>query len=273
MKIKIFIPVLMFLLFSCNNVTKENRTIIDNIVLGLTVNNFSKQMDSLSIPHQRFLTKYTLSNFEEIMDDNNYINMYYTSIFNFSKYRNNFNDNFGLLYPITLTGTQNNIGLIVLLGHTAPPDLNGYAVNFKSSLNTNFFRQDVNSDLIEQIKNLYISKYGKPKDEFTSKYSSFYAIKNNGISQYRDSTRVGREINWETEHFKVTFFSGLASYDSYYNPEGYLEVTMLYSGSEDFSPIEVDPLKNEMQCFSFAYIKYQLNEKTIKQLKLDNANL
>ena len=271
MKKLLSIPLLMFILYGCNNITKENLTIIDNIVLGLPMNKYSKQMDSLIIPHQRFLTKYSLSNFNEILDDNNYINMYYTSLFNLSEYKNSFNDNFGLLYPLTLNGTQNNIGLVVLLGHTAPPILNDDAANYGSSLNTKYFRQDVNNDIIEQIKKLYISKYGKPTDEFTSKYNTFYAIKDNSISQYRDTTRVGCEIKWETEHFKVTFFSGLASYDSFYSESGYAEITNLLGNSEVLTPSKY--FKNWVQCFSFAYIKYELNEKTIKQLKLDNTNL
>ncbi|MEY5069609.1 MAG: hypothetical protein RLZ47_1471 [Bacteroidota bacterium] len=231
-------------------------------------------MDSLGIPSQRFTTKIILRSFNELMDASNYIYMYHTNVFDFSKYRSSDNNHLGLLYPITLTGTQNNIGMIVLLGHTTSPLLWGDAENFKSTVKEKFFRQDVNEEIIGEIKDLYTSKYGKPVSEHTSKWNLFYAIDRNVIKQYSDTTRTGTEIKWETEYLNVTLFTGLASYDSHFDTKQnyYSEVIMSF-GNFGGSPPKADPSRNEMQCYSYAYIKYELNEKAIEKLKLRKENI
>jgi|ERR1035437_3103559 hypothetical protein len=271
MKKNLLIILLLFVFFlSCNNIPKEKLTVIDNFVLGQSANNISKQMDSLSIQQKRFCTKVSLNDFKEILDDNNFIRMYYTNTFNLSKYRNSFNENVGLLYPITLTGTQNIIGMIVILGHTALPNFFGDTKNYESSFKEKLIWQDINLNLIEDIKNLYISKYGQPTDTFSMASHKVYFIKGNQIVLNGDPDRKGLDIKWETEYYTVTFFTGLESYESYYDPNGYADVTMSFG---TLGPIPVDPLKNEVKCQSYCYIEYQLNNKAIKELKLDKINL
>jgi hypothetical protein len=271
MKKNLFIILLLFVFFlSCHNIPKEKLTVIDNFVLGQPANNISKQMDSLSIPHQRFCTKMVFGEFNDMLDDNNFINMYYTNTFNLSNYRSKFNDNLGLLYPMTLTGTQSVIGLIVILGHTTTPLFFGDSKNFEKTFTEKVFNQDINANLIDDIKNLYISKYGQPTDTFSMASHKVYIIRGNQIALNGDPDRKGLDIKWETEYYTVTFFTGLESYESYYDPNGYADVTM---STGTLGPIPVDPLKNEVKCQSYCYIEYQLNNKAIKELKLDKKNL
>lgn len=271
------IPV-AFVLCSClgTEIPEDKLTIIDNFVLGKPMNDdYSEQMDRLSIPKQRFLTKMVLTDFAELVNENNYLTMYYTSIFNSSKYRNSGIDNLGLLYPLTLRGTKNNVGMVVLLGHTNNPTLFGEAKKYADHVDAKVFRQDVNEEIINEIKQLYKSKYREPKYEYESKYNLVYVVEGNEIRQYSDTSRVGHEIKWETEYYVITYFTGLASYDSRYdNRHGaYIEVILSFGGNRAFPPPKPDPLKDEMQCYSFAYIKYELKQKAIEKLKLTDLKI
>lgn len=272
MRKKAFLPFLLFIfVVSCNNITKEKLTIIDNFVLGQSTVSISKQMDSLSIQHKRFCTKMVLSE-NELFDNNNFINMYYTNTFNLSNYRGRFNENLGLLFPITLTGTQNTMGLIVLLGHTAQHWFLGTSKNYENTYAEKSFYQDINADLIEDIKNLYISKYGQPTDTFSLPAHKFHFIKGNQILEDGDIDRKGLYIKWETEYYTITFFNGLPSYDSKFNTYEKSYQDQFYLGGSRF-PKQVNRFKNEVKCYSYCYIKYELNAKAIKALKLDKKNI
>lgn len=260
-------------LFSCKDeIPKEKISVIDNFVLGQLSTNLSKQMDSLSIPHKKFCTKMQFSEFNEMLDDKNFINMYYTNTFNLSNYRSSLNENLGLLYPMTLTGSQNIIGMIVILGHTAEPWLFGSAKNFEKSFSEKVFRQDINAKLMADIKNLYISKYGQPTDTFSMPSHGFYFILDNQIIQNGDPNREGLDIKWETECYTITFFTGLPSYNSTYSLPNRTYQDVIVLGGQNFIQ-QPDLSKNEVQDFSYSYILYQLNDKTIKKLKLDKKNL
>lgn len=268
-----FLPFLLFIfIVSCNNIPKEKLTIIDNFVLGHSSVSLSKQMDSLSIQHKRFCTKMVLGEFNELLNDNNFINMYYTNTFNLSSYRGRFNENLGLLYPITLTGTQNTMGMIVILGHTAQPWFLGSAKNYENTFTEKLFNQDINANLIDDIKNLYISKYGQPTDTFSMSSHRFYFIKGNQIFENGDPDREGLDIKWETEYYTINFFTGLPSYDSKFNSSEKSYQDELYLAGPRY-PTQIDRFKNEVKCYSYCYIKYELNAKAIKALKLDNKNL
>jgi hypothetical protein len=268
--ILVLLPFTFF--FSCKNeIPKEKLTAIDNFVLGQSSTNVQKQMDSLSIPHKRFCTKLLINNFNELLDDKNFINMYYTNTFNLSDFRSSSHENLGLLYPMVLTGTQNIIGLIVILGHTATPWFMGDAENYGKTFSEKVFIQDINAKLVSDIKNLYISKYGQPFDTFSMDSHKFYFIYGNQIITNGGDKRQGLDISWETEYSTIRFFTGLPSSNSKYNlsDRSYQDEVTLAGPSY---PLEVDKLKNEVQDFSYCYIEYMLNDKAIKELKLNKKN-
>lgn len=260
---------------SCDNqIPKEKLTIIDNFVLGQSSVNLSKQMDSLSISHKKFFTKQVLSKFDDLIDDNNSINMYYTNTFNLSNFRSNHNEHIGLLYPITLTGTKNVMGMIVVLGHTSTPWFLGDTKRHENTVDNKLFKQEVNRNLIDEIKKLYTSKYGQPITNYKSKDNNIYVIEGNQIEFYPggDPEREGEEFNWQTEYYDIRLFTGVPSYESVYqaNEKTYQNTIHLAGPKYVMNP---DLSKNEVQSFSYCYIKYELNSKAIKELKLDNKNL
>jgi hypothetical protein len=268
-----FIFILLNSLFlSCKSeIPKEKLTTIDNFVLGQSSANLSKQMDSLSIFHKRFLTKEIIREYKELQDDNNYLNMYYTNTFDLSDYRSRYHENVSLLYPMTLAGTKNIIGIIVIFGHTTHPLLLGDVKPLDVIYSEKVFKQDINARMIEDIKNLYISKYGPPSDTFSILSHRFYYIQGNQIITTGDPDRKGLDITWKTEYYTITFFTGLPSYDSRYLSSDRTYQDVLTIGSKMILPVNY--LKNEVQDFSYCYIEYHLNDKAIKELKLDNINL
>lgn len=258
----------------CNrDIPKEKLTIIENITLGKPSNIYNKYFDSLQIPRKRFLNRILFMKFDELLDDNYYYSTYYTNLFNFSEYKNKKKslEHLGLITPITLEGTQNNFALVVLLCHTTDPWLWGDAEHMKSDVKEKYIRQDVNEEVINKIKQMYISKYGEPKSIDTSIYNSFWMVNGNSIKRETDNTSQATTMKWETDYYTVSFFSGF-NLNAIYNPEnGYSESTNpITANAGDES---ADPLKNEMNCRSFAYIYYQLNEKAMKELKTDNKKL
>jgi hypothetical protein len=267
-----FISVFFLLFISCNNISEEEVTVIDNIVLGQNMTKFNKQMDSLSIHHQNFLTKLYLDNFNDIIDENNHINMYYSNIFNFSEAKSNHNDHLGLLYPITLTGTENNIGLIVLLGHTGKPILSSIVEKDTFLQSEKHFGQDTNKNVIDKIKEMYVSKYGNPTSEYESKFNLLYVIEKNQINKYTDTTRVGKEINWNTKYMNITLFTGVDSYDCTYDiDKRYYTETIWSLGQRVIAKNNIKA--SEIPCYSYAYIKYELNDEAIRKLKLDKTKI
>ncbi len=205
----LFISAFFLLSFSCDELPNEEITVIDNITLGQTTPNLYKQMDSLSIPHTGFLKNISINNINDILDEKSYTHLYYSDIFNFSDESSTYNEHYGLLWPITLTGTDNVIGLIVLLGHTRKPILEGEAKDYASSISKKYFQQDVNKNVIEKIEKLYISKYGKPTYETESELNPIYTIENNGINHYLNDKGIGKEIIWKTKYMDIKLFTGV----------------------------------------------------------------
>lgn len=261
---------LCFLLYSCNSQPpKEKLTIIDDLVLGDTKEDFAHQLERLKIPHRTFFTKWMCLNEQDAIS--NIIDLHYTNLFNFSEYidKPNSIEHLGLFYP-TSRNNQNITGLIILLGHTsipAVPDI------LKDTTKILFFRQDVNKDIMEKIKDMYKVKYGKPEYYIdTTAIKTFYRLNEKTIIDGTCTDINAYKLIWATDYFTISFFSG-CDLGAYYVSSGrkYSESSnKLYSNP---SPQPIDPTLNPMQCFSVPYIKYELTDKAIKELKLDKLNL
>lgn len=271
-KSSLFFAVIILLFNSCNSLPKEKITVIGNYTLGCSAETFSSQLDSLKTTKERFLTKLVVNGSGDLFNTSNYITLYYTSIFNFTGYEQRYSQTLGLFYPMSLTGTDYINGLVVLLGHRTTPALLGDATSL--TVSTNVIRQDVSKDVINQIETLFRSKYGKPELDYKSKINNFYVIQSDLVEGFSDTSREGEELKWRTEYYDVTLFKGLPSYDSRFDTEkrGYKDVIMHFGGYDNFPPLKADPTQNEMECNSYAYILYKLNEKAIAKLHIDKKS-
>lgn len=264
---------ILIIICSCSKINKEKLSVIENITLGRDSKTFNKQFDSLQIPHARFFNKIMLRSFDDLINETHYYNTYYTNIFNYGEYSDKpcSLQHLGLITPITLEGTHKNLGIVVLLCHTVEPWLIGEAENLKNKVSEKYIRQDVNEEIINKIKEMYVEKYGNPKSIDTSSYNSFYTINGNSIKLSTDDTRSAITLKWETEYYDVTFFTGLDLNAIYSRDNGYFESTNTIFANLDEK--KADPNKNEIKCKSLPYIYYELNEKGLEELKIDNKKI
>ncbi len=105
-----------------------------------------------------------------------------------------------------------------------------------------------------------------------SNFNAFWMIDGNTLSRRTDNSVQFVTIKWETEYYNITFFTGL-DLNGIYSPEngGYAESTNGFAAN--LSNETADPLKNELHYSAFAYIYYELNEKAMKDFKIDNKKL
>jgi len=262
---------------SCHfGIPKEKLTVIENITLGRTANSYFKEMDSLQIPSRRFITKTLIFETDELMNasSNIYYSSYYTKLFNFSEFQNPDKslEHLGLIQQIPLEGTSNIFALLVILCRTKDPWLAGDALKFKSVVNDKFIRLEVNNVIIDKIKKMYITKYGEPKSINISNFNTFYKIDGKILARMKDNDDKATTINWETEYYNITFFTGYDLKGIYYPKYGaYEESTNSFAANVGNN--RADSSKGELDCSSYAYIYYELNEKAIKKLKLNNIKL
>src|SRR5258705_3249743 len=117
--ILLLLPTIRFT--TCNQtIPKEKITVINDFVLGQPFSTFSKQLDSLSVPHDRFFTHLAFFSIDDLMSDKYVFSSHYSNTFNIG--RDN-TEHIGFFWPTVLPGTQNVIGMHILLAHTTQPAL------------------------------------------------------------------------------------------------------------------------------------------------------
>lgn len=259
---------IFFCFVSCNNkVPKDKQTIIDNLILGETKEEYEEQLKQLNIPNKTFYTQWLLFKPEDTLI--NRINFYYTKQFNFSEFINKAKslEHFGVFVP-EFINSKNLSALTILLGHTDK----SLATFDSSKVEGKYIqlRQDVSKEIINKIKELYSIKYGKPEIQTdTTNYKEYYllfenAIQKNSIQSVEHCTYI-----WETEYFKLTFFTG-TNLNAYYIPgKGYSQST-----NRLFTNLRSEPISgNQQPCYSVPYIRYELNHKALEKLNFKNLNL
>jgi hypothetical protein len=265
--------VIVFILFVSNTLICQNIksnfpnnkfVTIEDIKLGLSKLEYTSELKSLSIKNKNFSTNLFLRN--NLIDENdkelNLINSYYTDAFNFDDYKvlSNQIEHPSLIHTESIDNKHIS-SIILLLGHT------GKAVGLpkKDSLSSGvmYFRQDINQDLFFNIVDLYIHKYGEPemvKD--STQHIKYYKLYMNNITNEKEDSYSNVILKWDTEFFKIEIFPG-------FNNNAFFIPNETYSTSTNwaFSNLDEKPLEyNQKPCFTFPYIKYQLNEKAIKML-------
>lgn len=261
------------MIFGCNRIDKKDLEVIEGIQLGTSYKIYKKQLDSLGIKTKSFYTKSMFSDINEI--EHNQIQANTSDIFNLSDFRNSQTNHYSILYPVTLTGTDNVIGLNVIIGHTGSSLLISNGVyDLTKEYSKNAFNQNISTGLLDQIKNMLTSKYGKPTlDSYKSMYNDFYAVQGKEIKEFiGNENRKGSVTKWETEYFEIELFEGLSSVDAKYSKDGY-RMVIQPSGKENNLVTDFDWDKGERPCVTYVYIKYDLKSEVIKKLNLNDKKI
>jgi len=262
------------LMTSCTKkeITKDQLTIIDDIVLGQPTDSMYNSYKKLNIPTEIF---YTRSSFGDMSDvKSSMITLSYSKVFDLSDYSNSSIklSHLGILYPIKLTGTDKIIGMNVILVNTSEPfPFNPQGVNYLIG-DDKCISQDINELLIDEIIKIYTSKYGEPKSRFKTTYQEAYVFEWNTIKRYNGTKDEGELITWDNGIMTIQFFTGCKSYNSTFmkNPTQYL-IHGTIGGDPQLPKIEYD--KGIVGCYTFPYIQYYLKDSTINTLGLDKKKI
>ena len=273
------ITFIIFLLVANSSICqKTNSTLpnykfetIEKLRLGLYKDKFTNELKSLKIKSNDFSTKLFLSKklFNPDSKDLNLINTFYSDAFNFDEYKvlSNNIEHPALIHTESLD--NNHISsLILLLGHTG----NAVGLTKDDSIRGKmlYFRQDIDQDLFFKIVDLYVRKYGRPemyKD--TIQHVKYYKIYEKNVVVEKQDSYNNYILKWYTEYINIDIFVG-------FNNNAYFIPNKSYSESTNWSYSNLDekPLEDyQKPCFTFPYIKYELNEKALKMLIIDKLKL
>jgi hypothetical protein len=156
---KLCLLLFVICIIGCNKIQKSDLTIIDKVELGKDKKSFYKQFDSLSINSKLFYTDLIFFYSESL--EKSKINIYISQIFNTQQYlpKNESTNHYGIYYPVQNSGTENIIGLKILLVHTCPTMLITGGHFFKISDQSKILgiSQNIRIDLIEHIQDMLTS--------------------------------------------------------------------------------------------------------------------
>jgi len=247
---------------SCNNLTKQDLTIVDNLRLGQSVENFYKECDSLGIKEYILLSEnplYKNMNLEDIA-----IRANYTERFNVGRFCGN-NTHVGAIHITTLQGTDNISKISILLGNIEKPYDPDHIINPEQRNEIYHFEQNVNINMLEDIKNLIISKYGLPIDTLYGDNMSFEVFEGNMINKARQVDEdVGILYIWETNALIISFFTGISNPLCFYR---------IKQGEYWSTMYGVELTENQIKCLAYPYVSYELKPKIIEKLKINKVKI
>ena len=244
---------------------------IDKIKLGLSKENFLREIKLLKINNQDFSTNMIMrsASLDKNLEESNLINSYYTEAFNFDEYKvsSKFIEHPSLIYSESIDN-KNITSLTLLLGHTAE----AIVLNKDDSSNNKilYFKQDINQELFFKIVDLYVHKYGQPemlKD--STKQIKYYRLYKNNVLTENTESYINYILKWKTEFLNIEIFPGF-NYNAFFIPNEW------YSASSNwiYSNLGEEPLEdNQKKCFTFPYVKYELNEKALKILVFNKLKI
>ncbi|WP_297898902.1 hypothetical protein [uncultured Methanobrevibacter sp.] len=278
MKIKILIAILVVFTFTgCKNISKNDLRIIENIHLGGEMKDFDKQLDSLGIKKSTFYKKtfyYDLS-FEK---DN--IRAYYLDVFDYSEYQNKSIDIHHYAMVVPEEGKYCK-AVTMLLGHKGHAQFMGKIENkfFWGSISKSTgiygFNQCIVEDIVNSIKYMLIEKYGQPNKVDSTNYYT-YVITADNISYVRipSTYKTGILYEWNTKSLNIKFFTGIISKTYSFDPLKRYNIELLIDeDKENYDSLKEKLKRGNKMVYMYPYLRYEINDKTIKKLKLSNNTL
>lgn len=270
---KTLLVILTIILTSCNSFDKKNIEIIEGIQLGTTFSQYKKQCDSIGIQRKQFFTKLFINNEDDI--EKNILNVPVSDIFDLSNFKK-YNNHYAILYPTTMTGTDNVVGMSAIIGHTANSAMltSSGMRDLTKEYDIKNFNQNISSALRDEIKKMLISKYGQPiTDKYKSEYNSFFVLINGEIEEFKGVNEIQGELTtWENEYIKIDMFEGVPSFTAVINDNGYQLSEPLFS-SQEHKILIPNISKNEKNCVTYVYITYSLKNDIIEKLKLNEKKI
>jgi hypothetical protein len=248
-------------LMSCNSISKEDLTVIDNVQLGTKGKNFYQYCDSLNILKDDFVTLSFISHNTNL--DDYRVKFYYSEVVNIGMFSGFGHMSIGLYYPVIYSGTDNVVQLNVLLAHKQTP-INIEKLQGDRSLTC--ADQNVNELLLENIYSLLVGKYGRPKEIQKTGTVKMFVIEKNTVKEYGVNVEnQGNVYRWETKALEITFFTGIKEYN-----ESYLIKQACY----EFNRVKDSTTSvDKWTCKTYPYIQYSIKQNVIEKLKLDKVNI
>jgi len=253
-------------MLSCHKINSSDLTISDKVVLGQEKDKFYKQLDSLQIKSQVFYSKQLFFDAKEI--NSSRVNLYYSEVFNKGVYNDSEHSifHYGLIYP-SINSNSVVTGMYLLLVYT------GGAMLYPSYSITDITKtiglsQCIRVDLLDEIQEKLTIKYGQPTETINSKDSNVFVLEKDKINKnVSDTKHLGEIIKWKTKYLDITFFRGVKTTSTIFNADGLGYTETIYSDGKD------ELTKNQAATYKYPYIYYQINENTIRELKLNEVNL
>lgn len=277
---KKFTAIFLLITLTANIIVSQTKTsnipnykfeTIEKIRLGLSKEKFISEMKLLRIKNQDFSTNLILSNpwLNEDQKEKNIINSYYTQKFNFDE----FNIIPKLIEHPALIHTESIdnktiSSIILLLGHTG--EAAGLTKEDSLKGKVLYFRQDINQDLFFKIVDLYVHKYGQPemlKD--STKQIKYYKLYKKNVIPENTKSYNNFILKWKTEFFNIEIFPGFNN-NAFFIPNEWYSTS---SNWEYSNPGGEQLEHNQKQCFTFPFIKYELNEKALKMLVINKLKI
>lgn len=269
MKIKLFF-IALICLYGCDSIDNAKLEIIEGIKLGCSRSDYKRQIDSLNLKHMSFFSKTWYYNFDEIEKGRT---TPISDIFNLSEFKNGPINHYAILVPENQPSTDNITGLVAVIGHTDNAMLvnNGF-FNLTTEYGKNAFNQNISVELVSKIKEMLMTKYGKPTyNSMQSDFFDIYILEGDEINVYGGiENRTGKMTIWETEYMEIKLFEGLPSVDSkYYEKKYQMVIQHAYESNNPIKHFE----NGEYPCVTFVYIKYQLKDELVEKLKLNQKKI
>lgn len=259
---KSLLLIVSILILSCSN-DKNGVQVIDKIKLGVTKTEFIKQCDSLKIPILKFYTKTKFLKNDNTK--NSILRLRYTKMFDMDAFKVDNSQHLGLFMAETNSRGTRVTGLNVLFGYTIGAfRLNNFEdITEKTKIKS--FEQDMRVDLIQEIEEILIEKYGVPKS-IISKETRICAIEGLKVNNLIFGPKNPMEVlSWKTDYYDVSLYKGIPSNNSKFDlKKGYITVIHNQGIEQDMEDIATN---------RFAYLNYNLNEKGLKLLKDVEFNL
>ena len=208
--------------------------------------------------------------------ENSMLEGYVTETFDLSDFKSERSKHLGLIYPISYQGSDIVAGVNIILCNVREANLfdkRGFT-NLTKESGSEGISQAISTTLVDEIKNMIILKYGKPKDTIKAFFNDFFVVEKSQINNYNGTNEInGTVYRWETEYYTVELFEGILNVGTtYISKTKSYRMPLIPKGLANQTRQDVLS-EGEFNCYSYPFIEYKLNKKANEILKFDLPRL